>query len=143
MITSLPLTLKAYPLTALFAINSECLRAFHGMFEDIPRNFWQYSTECLATFPRIFGNIPRNDWWHSPDCFRTFPGMFENIPRNIWEHSQECLATFPGMFVEILRNVWGHSPEYNVSPILRPSYNGFLIPFVVLVFLILCIAHLV
>ena len=138
MIRPLPLTLKAYPLATLFIINSECLRAFRGMFEGIPRNFWQNFLDGLATFLRIFGNIPRNVWWDSPECFATFPGMFENDPWNIWQHTVECLATFPGILGENLWNIWQQFPEYNANPIPRP-----LIPFPIPIFLILCIANLV
>ena len=36
---------EAYPLIALLVINSEYLRAFPGMFGNIPRNVWLHSAE--------------------------------------------------------------------------------------------------
>ena len=137
MIRFLPLTLKAYPFNALFVINSKSLRAFPWIFGNIPLNVWQHSSECgtqpFGTQPFNIQPFPWNVWWDSPGCF----------PQNIWHHSLECLATFPGIFGETLRNLWRLSPEYNATPIPRPSHNGPLIPFPVPLFLILCIAYLV
>ena len=118
MIRSLPLTLKAYPLTALFPINSECLRAFNGMFEDIPRNFWLYSVECLATFPGMIDDDPQIVSGHFPEFLRTFPGIFGNIPWNVWQRSPECLARFFGMFGDISRNIT--FPQFH-APLITAS----------------------
>ena len=105
MIRPLPLTLKAYPLATLFIINSECLRAFHGMFEGIPRNFWQNFLDGLATFRGMFDEILQNVSRHFPGCLRTFLGIFGNIPWNVWQRSPEYLARISGIFGNNPRNI--------------------------------------
>ena len=59
----------------------------------------------LKAFPGIFLNIPWNLLEHSPESLIAFPGIFYNIPRNLLEHSRECSKN------NIPRNPLGDSPE--------------------------------
>ena len=119
MIRFLLLTLKAYPFTALFVINSKCLRAFPGIFGNIPLNVWQHSSEfgtqpfgthhlTLNHFPgmfdeipqdvffRIFGIIPWNVWQRSPEYLARLSEIFGDYPHNI------TLPQFPGPLITAL-----------------------------------------
>ena len=113
---------------------------FPGMFDNIPRNVWQYSPECLVIFPRMFQDIPRNVRLRFPECFAIFPGflatfpgmlaislqMFKDIPRNVWRHFPECLATFHGMFGDISRNITFPHSQRSPHSAPRSCFPGFI-----------------
>ena len=67
------------------------LKAFLGIFLNIPRNILEHSPESLIAFLWIFNNIPRNLLEHSPEFLITFPGIFSSIPQNA------TMKTFPGI----------------------------------------------